>query len=168
MRASRGPNSGTGGAGTPQVFPQIRHARIVTGDVVLPNTAGAWQTLTGFTHSCPADVGDYAELLIAGMISPVSTSFFDVAVMVAGAPVRCASSDTAAPATEGWTALYKDPATFRTAGPVFAFTVGAGDLEGGAVNVALRVKAAGAGTVYASQDTYEWAWRLRTERATLA
>lgn len=147
--------------------PRIVAARVTTGDVTLPNTSGAWQALAGFELDISAAVGDWVEIAVSGMSAPSSSSFLEVAVIVAGSLVRYMSTGTGSPATEGDPSMYPQPSQFRTFGfGVKGFTVTSGDLDGGSVRFVLAVRAAGAGTLYSSAS-YPFYWQAKNLRAVL-
>lgn len=140
--------------------PTVRTAYITSGNVTPPNTAGAWQALSGFELDIPAAVGDYVELRPSFMWNPPSSStFLDLGVVVGSSIVRYASSGGSSPASagEGDPSLYAQPSTFRTSGTSFWFTVTSGDIDTGNVRFALLVKSNGTGTVYASSN-YPFRW----------
>ena len=128
----------------------VRRARKVGGDLTAPNTAGAWQLVSGTDIDLPAVVGDYVELSFTQMASTTASLFLDWAVVVSAAPVRAASSETSTPLTEGLPGLYPQ---FRIAAGPFGFVATADDISGGVVKFQLLVKAAGSGTIYRS-STY--------------
>jgi hypothetical protein len=132
----------------------VRTARITTGNVSpLPNTAGGWQALSGFTLSLPAAVGDWVELGLQAMRSDASNAFVDVAVKVGSSLVRYLGSGTSTPLVEGDPAWYPDPAAeYLSQSVARGFTVTADDLDGTNVVFVVAVKANGTGVFYASSD----------------
>ena len=144
----------------------IRRAYITTGDVAWTSTSGGWTALSGCERDLPAEAGDDVELQASFMWQPISsTADLDFGVLVGSSIVRYSSSGGGSPAAagEGDPSLYISPATFRTSGHVFGFTVAAGDLD--TVNSVKVVRfavlyktAAAAGTVYASSN-YPFKWR---------
>lgn len=116
-----------------------------------------WQVLANLTGSIPAAVGDNVEWQPSFMWQPTASQFLELAVVVAGTIVRYGSTGTATPSVEGDPALYPDPSTYRSAGPVLSFEVEAGDLDGGSVNFALVSKGNGTGTVFSSASfPFRW------------
>ncbi|MCW6003865.1 hypothetical protein K1W54_04610 [Micromonospora sp. CPCC 205371] len=144
-----------GGGGSTLV---VRRQRYTGGDMTLNLGSGAWNLVTGPSLAIPAAVGDYVELSLSVMVQS-GNSYLDPAVVVAGAAVRYASSDTNTPAVEGWPPLYTSPSTFRSVGGLWGFEVGAGDLSGG--NVTFRMATKGTtGTLYGSAS-YPFYWLAR-------
>lgn len=137
----------------------VRRGYVTSGNIVPQATPAAWQPLTGGpTFAIPASIGDYVDLAVAGMWAPPG-AFWDLAVLVGGNLVRFASTGGAVPAVEGDPALYAQPGSFRTFGWHFDFEGGAGDLDGGNVNIVWAVKGPGSGTLFAS-ESYPLRWRL--------
>lgn len=132
----------------------VRSGRVTSGNVnPLPNTAGAWEALTGFEFTIPAVVGDWVEFGFQGMRSDASNAFADIAVQVGGSLVRYLGTGTASPLVEGDPGWYADPsAEYPTQTTPRGFTVEAGDLDGSNVVFVVAVKAAGSGVLYASTD----------------
>jgi hypothetical protein len=148
--------------------PILREESITSGDVTLPNTAGAWAIVdqsggADFDIDVTAVAGDYVEVSVHAMRAHNSTGFLDLAVVAAGAIVRYLSTGTSTPLSEGDPALYPAVSFHTLAGPI-GFVVQSGDLSGGTVTVALVTKAAGTGVVYAS-TSYPWKWRLMNHGA---
>jgi hypothetical protein len=147
---------GSGGGSGSSI--KVSAARIITGDIPLPNTSGAWAALRDTSGtpallevSVPAAVGNWVEVGLSGMAAPSSTSFLDVAAVVGSTLVRYMSSGTGTPSGEGLPSLYPQPSSFRTFGPSgLGFVVASGDLDTGRVRFIMAVKATGTGTLYAS------------------
>lgn len=140
----------------------VRQAYITSGNATLPNTAGAWQILSGFQLAIPAAVGDYVELGAHGMRNNTETGFLDVAVVSGATIVRYLATGSASPAVEGDPGWYPTgpAAPFPNQAAPRGFTVTSGDLNGGNVTFAVVVKAAGAGTLYASTD-FPFYWQAK-------
>jgi hypothetical protein len=135
----------------------VRRATVTSGNLVL-TVNGAWAVVTGSPSMVlPAVVGDYVQFDLPSMLGNFAVNFADLAVIVGGTIVRCLSSGTATPATEGAPAFYGDN-SFDRYGPIFEFEVEAGDLSGGNVTVQFITKGSGGGTIYASSD-YPLRWR---------
>jgi hypothetical protein len=139
------------GGGTAPTF--SRGYLVGTGtDVTVPADA-AWAAVSGVTWSIAAVAGDEITVDVRMLIDvAAATDYFDLAVMVSGAPVRCASSGTATPAAEGDPALYPSVnVRFRGSSTGMSFTAQSGDISGGVVTFALIHKGgAGAAKVYRS------------------
>ncbi len=126
------------------------------GSPAMPNDA-AFQVLANLTGSIAAVVGDNVEWQPSFMWQPTASQFLELAVVVGGSIVRYGSTGTSTPSVEGDPALYPDPSTYRSAGPVLSFEVEAGDLDGGTVNFALVSKGNGTGTVFSSASfPFRW------------
>jgi hypothetical protein len=142
----------------------VQSAYITTGDVTLPNTAGAWQPLAGFEISVAAAAGDAVEIATSFLNQVSSTGFLDVGVMVGTTVTRALSSGVATPAIQGEPSWYQDP-TFGFMGRALTkgFVVTSGDLDTGMVRFVLITKAAGAGKVYASPGAsgYPFWWQAK-------
>jgi hypothetical protein len=159
LDALEGAPGGGGGTG-----PVITRARILTGDVVVAADA-AWTPVPGISLAVPAVAGDNLLLTVACLISHTDSSFYELAVLVGGVPVRYASTGTGSPAggEEG------DPSMYPLAGgplhplnTFMDFEVEAGDLSGGNVTFALVHKGSGGGKVYASA-AFPFRWSARND-----
>jgi hypothetical protein len=148
-----GTNGADGQQGPPGPSPKVRHTRITSGNIAIPNTAGAWEVLAGVSLSLPAAVGDYVEIGMAGMRSPTSGMFLDACVVVSGAPAMFLTTGTGSPAVEG------DPSWYPPEGGTVpypsqdaprGFVVEAGHLSAGSVVFGIAAKGSGSGTLYAS------------------
>lgn len=128
----------------------IRKSRLATGDIAVPNSGGAFALFANTTIAIPAVVGDYVELEFDFMHNLTGNNFLDWVVVVAGASVRAASSDVAAPGTEGLPSLYPGAASFSTLGGPFGFVAVSGDISGGNVTFQLIGKTTGVGTIFRS------------------
>jgi hypothetical protein len=138
--------SGGGGGST-----VVKRGYVTSGDITLPNTASAWQALTGGpTVVIPAAVGDYVEFNVMGMRALGASSFLDPAVIVSGSPVRYSSTGGGTPALEGNPETYPNPGEFLGMSTIFEFVAQAGDISGGNITLGFGVKANGTGTLYAS------------------
>lgn len=134
---------------------------VTTGDITLPNTAAAWLPVTGLSFLIPAEVGDNIEFQAAFMFAPTSTSFVEFAVSTGGALVRYSSTRGASPSVEGDPTMYNTPGTYRgQGGGSFDFTVEAGDLTAGNVNIVLASNSQGSGVVYASAN-FPFRWNCK-------
>lgn len=131
----------------------VRRSRLTSGDIAVPNTAGVFALVASTTLAIPAVVGDYIEFNFDMMHNLSGSNYQDWCVVVAGAIVRAASSNTATPATEGQVALYPGAASFSTAAGPFAFVAVSGDISGGNVTFQLATKTTGVGTIFRS-STY--------------
>lgn len=153
-----------GGGGTPATF--ARGYLNGTGTDVTVPTDAAWAPVTGISWSIPAAAGDDVSTTVRLLIDVTTggTDYFDLAVIVAGAPVRCASSGTATPSAEGDPALYPSTSVrFRGSQTGMDFTVQAGDLAAGNVTFGLIHKGgAGAAKVYRS-DAFPLRWSARND-----
>lgn len=153
-----------GGGGTAPTFSRGYLAGTLT-DVTVPADAG-WAPVAGVSWSIPAVAGDDVTTTVRLLIDVTTggTDYFDLAVLVAGVPVRCASSGTATPATEGDVALYPSTSVrFRGSETGMDFTVQAGDLSGGNVTFGLIHKGgAGAAKVYRS-DAFPLRYTARND-----
>lgn len=140
----------------------VRQAYITSGNATLPDTSGAWQILTGFQLSIPASVGDYVELGAHGMRNNTETGFLDIAVVSGSTIVRYLATGTSSPAVEGDPGWYPTgpSAPFPNQAAPRGFAVTEADLNAGNVTFAVVVKAAGAGTLYASSD-FPWYWQAK-------
>lgn len=141
-----------GGGGSTLV---VRRQRYTAGDITLNLGNGAFNLITGPSLAIPAAEGDYVELSLSVMVQS-GNAYLDPVVVVSGAAVRYASTDTNASAGEGWPPLYTSPSTFRTAGGLWGFEVGAGDLSGGNVTFQMAMRGT-TGTLYGS-STYPFYW----------
>lgn len=144
--------------GTYAVVPKIRQAWITDGSgSTLPDTAGAWAVVSGFSLSIPAAVGDWVQLGVHAMRSATATASLDVAVVVSGTIVRYLASGTSTPALEGDPGFYLSSSFVGQSAPR-GFIAVSGDLDSG--NVVFRLVAktsAAAGTVFAS-SSYPFYW----------
>lgn len=154
-RINLGAGSG-GGSGSPQLV--VRQAWITDGSgATLPDTAGAWAVVTGFSLSIPAAAGDWVELGVHAMRSATATASLDIAVVVAGSIVRYLATGTSTPALEGDPGWYLSN-SFVGQSAARGFTVISGDLDAGSVVFKLVAKtSAAAGTVHASSN-YPFYW----------
>lgn len=152
------PSGGGGGASF-----EIVDARITSGDVVMPNTSGAWAK-PGDANGLPVDfrltltsvqVGDWVEIGIRGMRNDVTSAQVDIGVQVGTSIVRYMSTGTNTPAFEGDTSWYPNN-TFRTQSAPAGFVVTSGDLDGTQIRFVLANKSAGSGTLYASSSYPFW------------
>ncbi len=149
-----------GGGGSAPVF--VREYR-TSGDIS-PGNDAAFTIVAGLSLSLPAVEGDNVELQIGCLINPgTNLDFWDPCVIVSGAAVRYASTNTGTPSSEGDCTLYPAPSNFRSmSGVTFSFTVGAGDLDGG--NVVFGIAHVGPGStgtpaakIYANTtQTFRW------------
>jgi hypothetical protein len=130
----------------------VRKTRLTSGDITVPNTAGAWTLVAATTLAVPAVAGDYLELGWDFMHNLSGNNFLDWTVAVAAAIVRAASSDTATPLTEGLPSLYPGAASFSNMRGLFSFVAASGDISGGNVTFQLATKAVGVGTVFRSAN----------------
>ncbi len=143
-----------GGGGSTLV---VRRATVTSGNLTMASS-GAWIAVAGGPSLVlPAAVGDYVQFDFPSLLGSFSTNFIDMAVLVGGTIVRCLSSGTATPATEGAPGFYGDQSFDRTP-PVFEFEVESGDRSGGNVTVQLITKGSGGGSIFASAD-YPLRWR---------
>jgi hypothetical protein len=152
---------GGGGGGTAPTFARD----IVTSGNVAISADASWTPVAGLTLAIPAAIGDNVSLDLACLISHTASSFYELAVLVGGSPVRYASTGTASPAggAEG------DPSMYPLAGGALHplstfmdFTVESGDLSGGNVTFALMHLGSGGGQVYAS-TAFPFRWRARND-----
>ncbi len=138
--------------------PKVVSQRFTDGNIVLPNTSGAWQALVDGSSnnievSIAASAGDWVELSITGMFQPSATSFLDIAIIKGTSLVRFLSTGTSSSATEGEPSLYISPGNFRTFGyGGKGLVVASGDLDGSNLRFVVAVKAGASGTFYASSD----------------
>lgn len=152
---------GGGGGGTAATF--VR-ARVTTGDVTTSADA-SWAVVSGLTLSLPAAIGDNVEITASVLLDQLGSAadFFDLVVIVAGAIVRAASSDSATPTTEGDVALYPDQdVRFRGSTTSMGFTVTSGDLDAGNVVFGFAHKGTGGAKILASA-LYPLRWRARND-----
>ncbi|MGW4641818.1 hypothetical protein ACWEN6_25090 [Sphaerisporangium sp. NPDC004334] len=162
--------AGADGADGPRI--RVVEQRITSGDITLPNTSGAWQILnqadniTPLAISIAAAAGDYIDISLWGMRSHTSGSYLDLAVVVGGSVVRYLSTDSSTPGGEGDPALYP-AAAFHTWPGGRGLDVESGDISSGQVTIAMVVKGAGTGTLFASA-AYPWYWRLKNYGPPLA
>jgi hypothetical protein len=143
-----------GGGGGAQVT--LIDEYITPGDLALPNTAGGWQLLAGFLVAVPAAAGNLISLSAGFLMAPNNGSKLDLAVVVAGAAVRYASSGGAVPSVDGVPGWYPD-VSYRPVPTPWGITVGAGDLEGGNVTFQVACKSTGVGTLFGSAN-YPFHW----------
>lgn len=139
--------------------PVVRSANVTTGNVTLPNTSGLWAAI-GLELQIPASVGDYVEIIPSFMWQPSGTNYLEMANIVGTTVQRYSSTgtNTSSGGGQGDPAMYAAPSTYRTAGPVFGFTVTAGDLDSGNVRFNILTKGTGGDTLYASTN-YPFRWR---------
>ncbi len=142
---------------------QIVEARITSGNVTFPNTAGAWAK-PGDATGLPVDfrltlpncqAGDWVEIGMRGMRSDTTSAFLDLAVQVGTSIVRYLTTGTATPPFEGDTSWYPG-AAFRGQSAPAGFIVTPGDLDGSQVRFVLTNRSAGAGTLYANTNYPFW------------
>lgn len=152
--------SGGGGGAAPT----FSRGHVVSGNVAIGADA-SWTPVTGLTIAIAAAEGDNVSLELACLISHTDSSFYELAVLVGGSPVRYASTGTSSPAggNEG------DPSMYPLAGGALHplstwmdFEVEAGDLSGGNVTFALMHLGSGGGQVYAS-SAFPFRWRARND-----
>lgn len=154
---------GGGGGGTTVTWTT---GRVTSGDVDPQNTSAAWQLLTGgpVMLSPPVDPGDVVDIVPSFMYRANSTgNFFDLAVVVDGLVVRCASSGTDTPATEGDPSIYRSPESYRGAGGgVWNFVVQADEInDDGVVDIRLITKGGGgSGSRVHASTSYPFRWRI--------
>lgn len=124
-------------------------------------TAGAdasWTPIGATSVLIPAAVGDVITFIPSFMIQPAGGAYYDLAVRAGGVLVRYASSGTGTAAIEGDPGLYPGLTGFRTTnGGTFTFTVGAGDLTGGNVEIVAAHLGSAASVLYASTN-YPYRW----------
>lgn len=126
-------------------------SEIEVGGNTTPATNAAWTYLSAApTISLPAAVGDYVEFALTSFMLNPGSGYYDLAVIVGGAPVRYMATGTGTPNAEGAGVFYPTPATFRGIGGIFGFVVASGDLSGGSVTVGWVNKGNGTGIIYAS------------------
>jgi hypothetical protein len=142
----------------------VRQARITTGNVTLPNTAGGWQAVPGFSLAIAASVGDYVDIVADFLSDTASSGFLDLAVSVNGVLTRYMSSGTGTPSVEGIPGLYPNYVDFFARYSPLGFQVEAGDLFGGNVTWVLAANAAGVGDIFASAS-FPFYWRTINYRA---
>ena len=128
----------------------VRRSKLTSGDIAVPNTAGAFALVAATTLAIPAVVGDYIEFNFDLMYNLSGSNYQDWCVVVGGSIVRANSTNTATPGTEGQPSLYPGAAAFSTAAGPFAFVAVSGDISGGNVTFQLAVKTTGTGTIYRS------------------
>jgi hypothetical protein len=149
-----------GGGGTTM---QVRRAIVTSGSLTAQNTGGGWAVITGGpTLTIPAVAGDYISAEIMGvLIQPNSGTFYELAALNAGTPVRYGSTGTGTPAVEGDPAMYPDAAFQGRGGPVLDFVAQAGDINAGNVTIGIAVNstASGSRTLYASA-AFPLRWRV--------
>lgn len=133
----------------------VRRQRYTAGDITLNLGGGAFNLITGPSLAIPAAEGDYIELSLSIMVQS-GNAYLDPVVVVGGAAVRYASTDTNASAGEGWPPLYTSPSTFRTAAGLWGFEAAAGDISGGNVTFQMAMRGT-TGTLYGS-STYPFYW----------
>lgn len=134
---------------------------VVTSGDVSPAADGAWTFWSAAPQiTLAAAVGDYISVEACDfMLDPTNSgTFFDWAVIVSSAPVRCMSTQTSTPAIEGSPAFYIQPSTYRGFGPVFEFVAASGDISGGNITVGWVHKGTATGTLFASTN-YPYRWR---------
>jgi hypothetical protein len=130
-------------------------------NLTYPNTAGAWQNLTGFAVSVPVVVGDYCELTWANMYAVTTgNNFLDWHIFENAAIVRAMSSDTATPKTEGSPWMYPGVAAFDKQPGPWGIVVTAPMIVGGLLTCRLAAKSVGTGTIY-RDTTYPYTARLK-------
>lgn len=143
-----GIDGGGGGGGAPVT---VVNGYVSTGNVVPQNTSGAVQLLTGGpTFAIAAAVGDRVRCDVAYLTERNINTFYDLAVIVAAAGVRYATTGTGTPPIEGDPGMYPDQPSFQGRPGPFCFTVEAGDLAGGNVTIGFAVKSTGGGQLFAS------------------
>jgi hypothetical protein len=127
----------------------IRQQYVTSGNPTIPSTGGAWQNLTGFQMAIPASVGDYVSIEASFLTAPSDTMFLDLCVLVGGSRVRCMSSGSGTPSSEGMMSLYP-AASLRPFNGERGFQVESGDLESGEVVWVLAINSAAAGSIIAN------------------
>lgn len=139
----------------------VARARITTGNIPLPNTAGGWQPLAGVELACPAALGHYLEVEVEGMRNSSESGFLDLAVIVGSSLVHFLGSDSASPLPEGDPAWYPGTADihYATKSGGRDLVVTADHLDAGQVRVVVACKGTGGGVLYASTD-YPFFWRI--------
>ena len=155
----QGPAGPAGPAGSIGLATEV----ITSGNVVAPNTGGAWAKPgdpnglpLDFELAIPAAVGDRVSIAYNGMKSDASSFYLDVGIQVGSAVVRWMGSKTVTPLAEGDPGWYP-PTGFRPHAAPRYVTVASGDLDGGMVRFVLGNKSSGAGTLYASAAyPFEW------------
>lgn len=158
-----GPTGPAGADGAAGAQIRVAERRITSGDITLPNTSGAWDILeevdtTPLTLTVTAAVGDYIDISLWGMRNVNTSGYLDIGIIVGGSIVRYLSSGTSSSSTEGDPALY--PAGGFNGYPGGrGMPLDSGDVDSGQVTIAVVVKGAGTGVLYAS-TAYPWYWRL--------
>lgn len=137
---------------------RTRDVRLTPGDVALAASV-PWVVVTsGVTPlqlSIPAAAGDRI-LVDPTFMRNGSGSFLDMATLTsAGAISRYLGSGTVTPLPEGNPAYYPQAASFPGAPNTQMITAQAGEINAGAITVAMVYRGAGSETVYASA-TYPW------------
>lgn len=154
---------GTAGLQGPSASIGLATEVITSGNVIAPNTGGAWAKPgdanglpLDFVLEIPATVGDRVSIAYNGMKSDASSFYLDVGIQVGSAVVRWMGSKTVTPLAEGDPGWYP-PTGFRPHAAPRYVTVTADDLDGGMVRFVLGNKSSGAGTLYASAAyPFEW------------
>lgn len=144
-----------GGGGT--IY--VRENRVESGSITLNLGSGAFNLITGPILTIPAAVDDYIELGGISCMIQSGNAYLDVAVVVSGAGVRYASSNTGTPKNEGWPPLYTSPNTYRTSMGVWGFKATSGDISGG--NVVMRLAMRGTTGLLYAEPTYPFVWTVR-------
>lgn len=142
---------------------EIIEARITSGNVAWPDTAGAWAK-PGDAAGLPVgfrltltdvQVGDWVEIGVRAMRSDTTSAYVELAVQVGSSIVRYLTTGTGSPAFEGDTSWYPNN-TFRTQSAPAGFFVTSGDIDSGQIRFVLANKSAGSGTLYASSQYPFW------------
>ncbi len=149
-------NAGGGGGG---VVPGFASGYKTDGNLAGTNSTGAWEVISGFTMAIPAVVGDRITFNLSALVdhNGSRTDLFDLAVIVGGVPVRCASSNGATPGADGLpeqsnSTVQYGPGSFR-----MAFTAVSGDISGGNITFAALHKGPGTGGLLAG-TAYPLRW----------
>jgi hypothetical protein len=152
------------GGGGGAAAPTFVRARVTSGDITTSADA-AWAVVPGLSLSLPAATGDDVEVTASFLLDQLGSAadFFDLVVLVSGAIVRAASSDTATPTAEGDPALYPDQdVRFRGSTTSMGFTVASGDRDGSNVVFGFAHKGTGGAKILASAS-YPLRWRARND-----
>lgn len=163
----QGPAGTNGSNGTDAFTPVVRRATIVSGNVTIPDTGGGypssnWAVLAGVPElSVPAAIGHYVQVGYNALREGVTHWGMDLAVVTGPGPsiARFLSSDSATPTAAGDPGQYPTDGTFQGHAAPLDLVVEAGDLDAGAVRIAVVAMGDGVGTrTLRATPSYPFKW----------
>jgi hypothetical protein len=159
---------GAGGGSAPAAASIIVRSAYATagtlGGDTPQDTAAAWQEYAGVPAlAIPAEVGDTLKIQVSALISRSGSTYWDVAVRVAGALVWYGAHGSATPADEGDPVFDPYGGALTTSGHVAVLTVAPEHLTAGDVEFVMAVNSNATGKIYHSA-AYPFRWAVTNYR----